>query len=81
MSEEELAMVEVQFAKLYEADPELQSAIGSISSLDILQKYQILVQYQRAGESGVMGASNDNYMSGDDMNEVIMHEGKQYRRV
>lgn len=43
MSEEELAMVEMQFAKLYEADPELQSAIGSISSLDILQKYQILV--------------------------------------
>ena len=81
MSEEELAMVEMQFAKLYEADPELQSAIGSISSLDILQKYQILVQYQRAGESGVMGNSNDNFMSGDDMNEVIMHEGKQYRRV
>lgn len=76
MSEEELAMVEVQFAKLYEADPELQSAIGSISSLDILQKYQILVQYQRAGESGVMNGSTDNFMSGDDMNEVIMHEGK-----
>lgn len=43
MSEEEIAVVEAQFAKLYAADPELQSAIGQASSLTLLQKYQILV--------------------------------------
>jgi len=43
MSEEDHALVEAQFEKLYEADPELQSAIGSISSLSLVQKYQILV--------------------------------------
>lgn len=36
MTEEEVALVEAQFAKLYAADPELQSAIGSISSLSLL---------------------------------------------
>ena len=45
MTEEEIAVVEAQFAKLYAADPGLQSAIGSASSLNLLQKYQILVQY------------------------------------
>ena len=28
-----------------------------------------------------MGTSNDNYLSGDDATEVIVHKGKQYRRV
>ena len=50
--------------------------------MSVLQKYQILVQYQRAGESsGMVGTSNDQYLSGDDGNDVIMHEGKAYRRV
>ena len=43
MSEEELAMIESQFAKLYAANPELQSAIGEIESISVMQKYQILV--------------------------------------
>lgn len=43
MSEEELAVVEAQFEKLFQSQPELQSAIGSAESLTILQKYQILV--------------------------------------
>jgi hypothetical protein len=42
--------VETQFAKLYAADPELQGAIGSIDNLTLLNKYQILVQYQQAGD-------------------------------
>ena len=28
-----------------------------------------------------MGNSNDQYMSGDEMTEIIEHEGKQFRRV
>ena len=47
--------------------------------MSVLQKYQILVQYQRAGESSMVGTSNDQYLS--DGNEVVMHEGKEYRRV
>ena len=43
MSEEEIALVEAQFAKLYAADSQLQSALGQASELTLLQKYQILV--------------------------------------
>ena len=44
--------------------------------MTLLQKYQILVQYQQAAEQ-----SNDQqYFSGDET-EIIEHEGKQYRRV
>ena len=28
-----------------------------------------------------MGTSNDQYLSGDEMTEIIEHEGKQFRRV
>ena len=45
MTDEEMEAVESQFAKLYEADPELQNALGEIENLTLLQKYQILVQY------------------------------------
>lgn len=82
MSEEEMQAVEAQFAKLYAADPELQSALGEMDALTLVQKYQILMQYQRAGESsGIMGQSNEQYMSGDEMDGIIEHEGKRYRRV
>lgn len=43
MSKEEISAIESQFAKLYEHLPELQSAVGHISNLSLLQKYQILV--------------------------------------
>lgn len=36
MTEEEIEVVEAQFAKLYAADPELQSAIGEANSLTLL---------------------------------------------
>ena len=39
MTDEEIQAIEEQFEKLYAADPELQSAIGSTSSLTLLQKY------------------------------------------
>ena len=29
----------------------------------------------------MVGTSNDQYLSGDDGNDVIVHEGKHYRRV
>lgn len=29
----------------------------------------------------MVGTSNDQYLSGEDGNDVIMHEGKAYRRV
>lgn len=72
MTEEEMDVVETQFAKLYSADPELQQAVGSITNLNLLQKYQILIQYQR---ESVLGASQDMSM------EIIEHEGKRFRRV
>ena len=77
MTEEELEMVETQFAKLYAADPELQGALGEITQLTIEQKYQILVQYQQAGEQSM---GDGQYFSGEE-NDLIEHEGKQYRRV
>lgn len=43
-----------------------------------MQKYQILVHYQRAEEAEGLGASGD-FMSGDE--SVLVHEGKVYRRV
>ena len=81
MSEEEINALEEQFAKLYAADPELQSALGEIESLSVLQKYQILVQFQRAGEQSGLDQSGENYFSGDETTEVIEYEGKKYRRV
>ena len=44
-----------------------------MQNLSVLQKYQILIQYQRAGESSQV-------VSGDE-SEIIEHEGKRYRRV
>lgn len=72
MTEEEMDVVEAQFAKLYAADPELQAAVGSMNNLNLLQKYQILIQYQR---ESILGASQDMSM------EIIEHEGKRFRRV
>ena len=43
MSQEELDMIEAQFGKLYAANPDLQSALGSLDSISIMQKYQILL--------------------------------------
>lgn len=43
MSKEEIQAIETQFAKLYEHLPDLQSAVGHVSNLSLLQKYQILV--------------------------------------
>jgi len=57
MSEEELAVIEAQFAKLYQEDPELQQAIGSINNVTLVQKYQILVQYRGGDASGMIGNS------------------------
>lgn len=57
MSEEEVAVIEAQFAKLYSEDPELQSAIGSIDNVTLVQKYQILVQYRGGDASGMIGNS------------------------
>jgi len=36
MSEEEIEQVETQFAKLYAADADLQSALGQIENLTLL---------------------------------------------
>ena len=55
----------------------MQEALGDMESLTILQKYQILVQYQRAGQSDVMGTSNEL----EDGNDIVVHKGKTYRRV
>ena len=43
MTEEEIQALEKQFALLYAAEPELQSALGELDQLSVLQKYQILV--------------------------------------
>lgn len=77
MTQEEMEAVETQFEKLYNADPELQGAIGQIDNLTLLNKYQILVQYQQAGEQ----SNAEQYLSGDETTDIIEHEGKQYRRV
>ena len=49
MSEREIAAMEQQFAMLYEAEPELKAAFGKLENISVLRKYQILVQYHRAG--------------------------------
>ena len=43
MTEEDIQALEKQFALLYAAEPELQSALGELDQLSVLQKYQILV--------------------------------------
>ena len=74
MTEEEVQAIEEQFAKLYASDPDLQQAIDSPTNLNVLQKYQILVQYR-------VGDSQDQYLSENETTEIFEHEGKQYRKV
>lgn len=79
MTEEEIEILNQNFAAIYERDPELQKMLPeNINQLSLRQKYEILVYYQKA-EENELGASGDGFMSGDD--SVIVHQGKMYRRV
>ena len=44
MKEDEIEILNAQFARIYAADPELRAALKEdVESLSLLQKYQILV--------------------------------------
>ena len=80
MTEEEKQNLEAQFDKLYTQDPDLQQELGPLSNLTLKTKYQILVHYQRAGESSAMvGTSQGGYQSEE--TEIIEIDGKRFRRV
>jgi len=83
MSAKDKRVLEEQFMALYERDPVLKQVLGADpTALSLFQKYQVLLQYQRAGESQVNstggGAMNDPI---DESSECIVHEGKMYRKV
>ena len=81
MTEEDKEALNEQFDRLYAADPMLQEELGPLGNLTLQQKYQILVQYHRAGESsGMVGASNAGYGSQEE-SQIIEIEGKRYKRV
>lgn len=51
MSKEQKQNLEEQFMALYTKDPVLTQVLGSDpSSLTLFQKYQVMCQYQRAGD-------------------------------
>ena len=78
MTEEEIEIINSNFAAIYARDAELRKMLPeNINQLTLLQKYQILVHYQRAEEAEGLGASGD--FMGDD--SVLVHEGKVYRKV
>ncbi len=81
MSKEEKRALEQQFMTLYNQDPVLKQVLGSDpANLTLFQKYQVMIQYQKAGETSqiISGGADDAI---DESSEVIMHEGKMYRRV
>lgn len=52
MSKEEKKQLEDQFMALYKQDPVLKQVLGSDpAGLSLFQKYQVMLQYQRAGET------------------------------
>lgn len=67
---------------LYEHDPVISKILGGDpADLSLFQKYQVMIQYQRAGETqnqSTGGMMNENI---DESSEVIVHEGKVYRKV
>ena len=80
MTDEEKQGLEEQFDRLYAQDPILQQELGPLQNLNLLQKYQILIQYHKAGEtSGMVGTSQGGYASED--TEIIEIEGRKYRKV
>lgn len=80
MSEEDKQHLEEQFDRLYAQDPVLQEELGPLQNLNLQQKYSILIQYHRAGESSAMvGTSQGGYASED--TEIIEIDGKKFRRV
>ena len=81
MSPEEKKQLEDQFITLYRQDPVLKQVLGSDpASLSLFQKYQVMLQYQRAGETSQInsGTADD---AQDESSEIIMHEGKVYKMV
>lgn len=46
MTEEQIEILNANFAAIYARDPELQSYLkGNVDKLTLLQKYQVLVHY------------------------------------
>lgn len=80
MSKQEKKALEEQFLALYKQDPMLKQVLGSDpSALSLFQKYQVMLQYQRAGETSELDKGTEDAL--DQSSEIIMHEGKRYRRV
>ena len=83
MAPAEKRNLEEQFMALYERDPVIKQILGGDpADLSLYQKYQVIVQYQRAGESQNHSTGGGMMQEGiDESSEVIMHEGKIYRKV
>lgn len=80
MPKAEKKALEEQFMALYKQDPMLKQVLGSDpSALSLYQKYQVMLQYQRAGETSELDKGTDEAL--DQSSEIIIHEGKKYRRV
>lgn len=84
MSEADKKALEEQFMTLYRQDPVLKQVLGKDpANLSLFQKYQVMLQYQRAGDTSQVnsGGAEDAEDAIDESSEIIMHEGKMYRRV
>jgi hypothetical protein len=61
---------------IYQEDPKLRELLGSDpSTLNINEKYQILIAYKKGG--GVQALIGEE----EEAEDVIEHEGKKYKKV
>ena len=73
---EEEKMVNDEFNEIYMHDPKLREVLDADpNTLSVKEKYQILVAYKKGG--GVQGLLGEE----EEEDEVIMHNGKKFRRV
>ena len=77
MDPEEVKMIEEQFRDIYTSDPKLREMIGGDpTTLNVKEKFQILMAYKKGGIQGLMGEGEE-----EEDESVIVHQGKKFRRV
>lgn len=75
-------MVEEEFKTIYDSDEQLRALLGdagSLSSLTVKDKYQLIVAYKKGG--GIQGLIEEEEAAGEEETSVIEHEGQKYKRV
>lgn len=82
MTADEKKLLDDQFMSLFRQDPVLKQVLGEDpSTLTLFQKYQVMLQYQKAGEASQNNGTTDDAVDIDESSEIVMHDGKMYRMV